>query len=454
MKSPRKGIRALSSLAILLTLALWPAISGATPPVQLAKLTAKDGLADDRFGHSVAVDEYTMVVGAYRGDSPKVDTGTAYVYIRSGSVWKQQAKLGANYASAYDRFGYSVSVSGDTLVIGAPYDDDRGLDSGSVHVFVRSGSKWIHQAKLLASDGSAKDFFGWSVSIDGETVVVGAYHEGKYGAAYVFSRSGATWTEQAKLTASDRDGRDSFGYSVALDSELVIIGAPRDDSPEGDSGSAYVFARDGSTWSEQAKLVAADGANRDHFGYAVSLSGHTALVGSPYDDDLGSASGSAYVYALNGSTWTQQTKLLASDGTDGEQFGMALALDGETAVIGATRGRGIGGRTGAAYLLVGEESTWVETAKLTASDGAPYDYFGTAVSVSGSIAGIGAPLDDDRGDGSGSAYVFKLPRYSCMQELSKVVAADGMKSAQFGYSVSLDGNTAVVGASRDISKPS
>ncbi len=213
----------------------------------------------------------------------------------------EQAKLTASDGAISDLFGYSVSISGDTAVVGADGDDDNGTDSGSAYVFVRSGTTWSQQAKLTASDGAEGDLFGWSVSISGDTAVVGAHYDDdnglNSGSAYVFVRSGTTWTEEAKLTASDGAEDDFFGRSVSVSGDTAVVGAYGDDDYGSYSGSAYVFVRSGTTWSEEAKLTASDGAAHDLFGISVSISGGTAVVGAHYDDDNAFNSGSAYVYA-------------------------------------------------------------------------------------------------------------------------------------------------------------
>ena len=391
-----------------------------------AKLTASDGADSDYFGYSVAVsgDGNTAVIGARYDDDRGSESGSAYVFTRSGGSWTQQAKLTASDGAAGDVFGYSVAVSGDgsTAVIGAHGDDDRGSESGSAYVFTRSGSSWTQQAKLTASDGAAGDIFGYSVAVsgDGNTAVIGAYGDDdrgiESGSAYVFTRSGGSWTQQAKLTASDGAAGDvfDFGYSVAVsgDGSTAVIGAYGDDDRGSESGSAYVFTRSGGSWTQQAKLTASDGAAGDVFGYSVAVSGDgsTAVIGAHGDDDRGSESGSAYVFTRSGSSWTQQAKLTASDGAAGDIFGYSVAVsgDGNTAVIGAYGDDDRGIESGSAYVFTRSGSSWTQQAKLTASDGAAGDLFGWSVAVSGdgSTAVIGAHGDDDRGYQSGSAYIF------------------------------------------------
>ena len=266
---------------------------------QIAKLLAGDAAAADVFGYSVSLSGDTALIGAWGDDDAGSSSGSAYIFTRSGSSWTQQAKLTASDAAAGDEFGYSVAISGDTALVGAYRDDDAGNSSGSAYIFTRSGSSWTQQAKLTASDAAADDWFGFSVSLSGDTALVGARFDdddgSNSGSAYIFTRSGSSWTQQAKLTASDAAAGDEFGYSVAISGDTALVGALWDDAPDLDSGSAYIFTRSGSSWTQQAKLTASDATFIDRFGI-VSISGDTALVGAYFNDDAGSNSGSAYIF--------------------------------------------------------------------------------------------------------------------------------------------------------------
>ena len=407
----------LASAGVLLLIAIsaW-----AVTPVEEAKLLADDGAAGDFFGYSVALSGDTAVIGAFNDDDDVngVDSGSAYVFTRSGNSWSQQAKLTPADGAANDTFGGKVALSGDTAVIGVIRDDDdvKGADSGSAYVFTRSGSTWSQQAKLTAVDAAADDALGWSIAISGDTAVIGAPHDddkgNDSGSVYVFTRSGTTWSQQAKLTAADGAAGDVFGISIAFSGDTIVIGADLNDEKALDSGAAYVFTRSGNTWSQQAKLTAADGAETDIFGVRVALSGDTALISARRDDDevRGIDSGSAYVFTRSGSTWSQQAKLTATDGSANDRFGRSVALSGDTAVIGAIFQDDKGDNSGSAYLFTRSGSTWSQQAKLTAADGEAGDVFGWSVALSGDTAVIGAARDDDNGDESGSAYLFDIKR--------------------------------------------
>jgi hypothetical protein len=395
--------------AALILLAGGPAVAAEH------KLTASDAAATDYFGRSVSISGDTAVIGAYWDDDGGTDSGSAYVFTRaSDGTWTQHQKLTASDAAAGDNFGISVSVSGDTAVIGAWGDNDGGTDSGSAYVFTRSSDgTWTEQAKLTASDAAADDYFGTSVSVSGDTAVIGAEWDDdggtNSGSAYVFTRSGTTWTEQQKLTASDAAAYDSFGTSVSVSGDTAVIGAYGDDDGGSRSGSTYVFTRSGTTWTQQAKLTASDAAADDYFGTSVSVSGDTAVIGAYWDDDGGTSSGSAYVFTRSGTTWTEQQKLTASDAVAYDYFGYSVSVSGDTAVIGAYYDDDGGSASGSAYVFTRSlDGTWTQQQKLTASDAAAGDYFGYSVSVSGDTALIGARLDDGIGADSGSAYVFDI----------------------------------------------
>ena len=355
--------------------------------------------------------------------------------------WTQQQKLLASDGAEGDYFGCFVSLSGDTALIGAPQDKDNGSMSGSAYVFTRTDTTWTQQQKLLASDGTAYDYFGESVSISGDTALIGAFGTDNFkGSAYVFTRTGTTWTQQAKLLASDGAIGDYFGYSVSLAGDTALIGAICDDDNGDNSGSAYVFTRTGTTWTQQQKLLASEGATNDQFGISVSLYADTALIGAYLDHD-NDFTGSAYVFTRNGTTWTQQAELHASDGAWNDRFGWSVSLSDNTALIGALYDDDSGVDSGSAYVFTRNGTTWTQQQKLLASDGAAEDIFGYSVSLRGNIALVGAPQND----GKGATYVF-IRTGTIWTQQQKLTASDGATSNQFGFSFSLDGNTALIAA--------
>ncbi len=422
-----------------------------------ATLTASDGAASDYFGNSVALSGDTAIIGAFFDDvGANADQGSAYIFTRTGTTWTQQAKLTASDGAFFDLFGISVAISGNTAIVGAYFDDvGANADRGSAYIFVRSGTIWTQQAKLTASDGAAGDEFGISVALCDDTAFVGAHLDNigansDQGSAYIFTRAGATWTQQAKLTASDGAGGDLFGHSVALCEETAIVGASQDDvGANTGQGSAYIFTRAGTTWTQQAKLTASDGAAGDNFGTSVALSGDTALVGAP-SDNIGANTdqGSAYVFTRTGTTWSQRAGLGATDGAANDLFGYSVALSGDTAIVGAFLDDiGANINQGSAWVFSRVGSAWVgPDLKLTASDGAAYDHFGKSVAISGDTTIVGANFHSVGANShQGLAYIFARtgPNWSQQAELT---ASDGAAFHSFGESVAISGDTAIVGA--------
>ncbi len=356
------------------------------------KVTAPDGAASEFIGTSVAISGDTALVGASGHYVDSILAGSVYVFVRDGSTWNLQQQLTASDGAAGDNFGWSVALSGDTALVGAFLADVSGnTDQGSAYIFTRSGTTWSQQARLIASDGAAEDLFGVSVALSGDTALVGApYHDFggniDQGSAYVFARSGTTWSQQARLTASDGAAHDWFGTSVALSGSTALVGASGDDvSSNGNQGSAYVFVGSGISWSQQAKLTASDGAAGDWFGNSVSLThtGDAALVGAPYADIGANVDqGAAYHFTRSWWTWSQHYKLTALDGAVRDYFGSSVALELYQALVGAL-GDDIGANVdqGSAYVFVPSGPAWSQQGQLVASDGAAGDEFGASVAL-------------------------------------------------------------------------
>ena len=524
---------------------------------QAATLTASDGAANDEFGISVAIDGNTIVVGARQDDTRN---GAAYVFTRPDGGWTSTttaAKLTASDGEEGDRFGHSVAVVGDTVVVGA-YGDDR--NRGAAYAFTKTGSAWTSTttaAKLTASDGEEDHFFGWSVAVDGGTAVVGAYQDDDNGedsgAAYVFDKPANGWvnsTESAKLTASDGEAKDEFGISVAIDENTVLVGAHQPDYVEEEEtvsrpGAAYVVTRDSNSgkWGQPVKLIASNGDPGDGFGISVAVDGNTAVVGAYLDDRDTAArdTGSTYVFARQLGVWSQTLNLAGPDPGQNDRLGYSVAVDDGTLLAGAPQDAGApqaGYSPGFAYAMDISDAEWTdfvsteltddgevyfyrvlnltndqeyafrvrsvnaaanrpsnetvaatpklgrpvkptglvaeardrvvelswdlsedstisryqvlqhpEQIRLTTSDGADGDKFGSAVAVDGGTAVVGAPQDDDNGDNSGAAYVFtRDPLSGEWSQPIKLTASDGDTSDEFGHSVAVHGDTIVVGA--------
>lgn len=407
-------------------------------------------------GYAVAVDGDIAVVGAPRDDAAGSEAGAAYIFVRSGSDWMLQQKLLGSDAAAGDNFGVSVAISGETAIVGANLDDVNGINSaGSACVYTRTGGIWTLQQKLTASDAGTSDRFGCSVGISGDSIIVGSIFDNDggsdSGSAYFFLRSGATWSQQQKLNAPDAVFGDWFGCSVGISGDAMVIGAFGDDDAGSESGSAYAFARSGGVWSLQQKLMAADGAGGDRFGYSVGISGTSVVVGA-YSDDLaaGNDAGSVHVFTRSGITWSLQQKLTASDAASADRFGYAVGISVDSIVVGADWDDSATlSDAGSAYVYVRSGNSWSQQQKLTASGAAAADHFGTAAAISGDRVVVGANLDDDQGGSSGSAFVFKRTVASWTAEDKLLAAVDDARFDSFGAAVDIEGGVAVVGAPDD-----
>jgi hypothetical protein len=361
--------------AVRRTLGVYVSRAAAT---QQAELTASDGTGDNEFGWSVAISGSIAVVGAF---GKNFNTGAAYVFVQSGTSWTQQAELSASDGGSADWFGVAVAISGSTAVVGA-LRTGAANGPGAAYVFTRSGTTWTQQAELLdpRSKADNDNFARWLV-ISGSTVVVGASGSYSRPTAYVFTRSGTTWAQQAKLSG--------VGGAVAISGSTVLAAA---------GGAVDVFTRSGTTWTQQATLTDPSSTPYDLFGSALAISGSTAVVGA--DGPVPTGTGAAYVFTRSGTTWTEQAKLTASDGGAGDYFGGTIAIHNSTVVIGAYHHNS---DTGAAYVFTRSGTAWSEQAELTASDGTADDQFGYSVAISKTTAIIGA---NGNNSFTGAAYIF------------------------------------------------
>lgn len=349
-------------------------------------------------GVSLAVDGGTAVVGAPAEDNMK---GAAHVFVHSGQKWTEQARLTADEATAYSIFGGAVAVDGDTILVGAASDGNHG----AVYVFVRSGGKWQQQARLTADDSRPDDSFGISVALSKDTAVIGAFREDAskaqlgaayvgQGSAYVFVRSGSTWQQQAKLMAADGlADSGTFGAEVAVDGDTALVARPA-------LNLAHVFFRSGGKWAEQAKAA----------GRSAALQGDTALIGSqtgsadPAKKALPAAAlGSVSVFKRAGGRWALQTLLRAKDAPSDPRFGELAAVDGQAAVIAATE-RKDGAAPGSVYLFANKGGSWQEQAKLPAAEGMPVIH---SLALSGST--MAAVMGKKSNRAESAAYVATLP---------------------------------------------
>lgn len=306
---------------------------------------------------------------------------------------------------------------------------------------------WYTISELKVSDTSAGQFVGVSVHNKGNDMIVGGH--GGNGQAYVFTKTGSTWSEQQKLTASDAASGDEFGYAVWIDGDTCIVGADREDGAGTNRGAAYVFTRSGGVWTQQQKLTASDAANNDFFGSCVCVLGDTCLIGAPRQASGGTLRGAVYVFTRSGGVWTQVQKLTASDAADNNLFGDSISIDGTTCVIGCSRNDSLGTDAGAAYVFTESGGVWTQQQKLTASDGAAGDYFGLSVSVSTDTCVVGAPYDGGANE-YGSAYVFTRSGGVWTQQ-QKLTLSSPTTEDHFGFSLCVVGDECMIGRPGPIS---
>jgi len=360
------------------------------------KLISSDSKTFDNFGCAVSTNGTMAIVGAYSKQGVLGDDGAVYVFVRSGSTWAAPYRLLPDVPGWPSRhFGAAVAMDGTTAVVGAPW----ATDGGSAYVFYHDGSGWTQQSRLVGSPTDSGENFGRSVAISGDTVIVGANYEDhgtvqSAGAAYVFKRSGTVWSKQARLISSDAQANQWFGYSVAVSGDTAVVGGHPVSGAT--AGWAYVFQRSGSTWTQRERLTESDSSD------AIAVDDRTVVVGDKWDWNVG-------VYAYQDTSvagdWSSlnTTRIGAAQTHAGDFFGSALAIDGDTLVVGAESAS-----SGAAYRYKWNGSTWTLDKTLIASDGAFADNFGVSVAISGNITIVGADMADGGDSSSGAAYAYQI----------------------------------------------
>ncbi len=396
---------------VLARLALAPAllapVHAAQAPVQLPVPVSEEGAA---VGESVAVSGSRIVVGAPYEDAVATNSGAAYVFVETAGGWQLEARLTASDGAAVDRFGSAVAIDGERIVVGAWGCDGANTDEGAAYVFERVGTSWIQAQKLVASDPATTAWVGYSVAVDGDTVVVGGWAAplgtSKPGAAYVFERQPGGWTVGQKLVANDAAHGAAFGSSVAASGDRVLVGAPNDSAVQSNAGAAYVFERSGTAWSQSQKLVASDANTGARLGQACDVDGERILVGAFGDGSNGvynAEIGAAYFFELSG-TWTEVAKVRPAEITTGERFGFSVALAGDDAVAGAPRDA-LG--WGTVYVYRRTSSGWQQIGAVNAPGAEPRDELGYSVALDPPLVVAGARKDDAPDEDCGSAWLLR-----------------------------------------------
>ncbi len=440
----------------------WYESDGGSPPSFTERVISTAAIeAQSVFAMDVDGDGDTDVLSASREDDK--------IAWYEADAFDTEVKITASDGQFDDNFGFSLSIDGDTAIVGVACDDDNGNLSGSAYLYQRDqggADNWGQVTKITAFDAGAEDQFGFSVAISGDTAIVGANTDddnGNFsGSAYVHQRDQGgvdNWGHVTKIT--DGTPGDQFGFSIAISGDTAIVGARDFDCGAGNNcGAAYVYQRDqGGTdnWGLVTQITAFDAAEFDRFSFSVAISGDTAIVGAIGDDDNGSSSGSAYVYQRNeggANNWGLVRKITASDGAELDDFGSSVAISGDTAIVGATGDDDNGGDSGSAYVYQRDQGgvdNWGQVTKITACDAAALDRFGLSVAISGDTAIVGAKDDDDHGSTSGSAYVYRRDEGGVDNwgQGTKLTASDSAAGDQFGRSVAISGDTKIVGANQD-----
>ena len=411
------------------------AFSALAQPTHDQKLTSSDPHVSQQFGSAVDVAGSLALIGA-RGDDPQfnsVEYGAAFVLRFDGTEWKEEQKLVQSEPAMLDLFGKSVAIStadgsveSTWLLVGMSGDPSIPSNAGAVAAFRHSGAEWVQEALLTASDGASGDNFGYALSaLDGHDLIiwqrgiVGAPRHNlsgfnREGAAYLFRVENGNWVEEAKLTASDAGPAANFGQSVAISGDRVLVGAPSMsvEGAGGSAGAAYVFEYDGSRWNETAKLTASDAASFGQFGYALALEGDRALIGAPGDREAGNSAGAVYSFRFDGQAWNEEQKLMAPEDPSGGRFGEAVAFHDEQAVIGAPfwAEEGAGGKGGAfRFSYDAAALSWSFVDRMLPDDLNDGAHFGAALAIDKGIILAAAPDDNLPIPGTGGVYAYGKP---------------------------------------------
>lgn len=379
-------------------------------------------------------DEFTNNTDPYQANSVEVDCTDSTLV---GSDAQNSELFGSFLAFSKD---------GSTMAVSSYFDSAKGNYSGAVYIFKKqTDGSWVETQKLTASDGAERNYFGLSLAFSDNTLVIGSYgRNNSSGAVYIFDvNQNDIWSESQIITPSDLELYVHFGYAIAATKDYIIVGSPKDSQNGVQSGSAYIFKKElDGMWSEVQKIVSNDVAIRDNFGISVALFENTAVVGSYQDDDIGENSGSAYVFEKTSNTWSQVTKLNASNGLAGDYFAKNVSISNNTIVISSQNG----GESGTAYIYYKSgPGVWQETSRLRSPSGSTDDFFADKILLQNNVLIIGAERDDENVIGGGSAYIYHKSATS-WSLLKKVTLCNPDEYARFGNALALTGNTLALGS--------
>ena len=376
-------------------------------------LSPSDGYRYDYFGYATSIFKYQAAIGAYKHDHVKTDTGAVYVYSYIDLSWQMSQKIVAHDGDRQDYFGSSVSIHDNKLAVGAYNVDDTAYAAGAAYVFEKNDDQWIKTAKLFASDGSVNDYFGHSLAIYNNNMIVGAYKADAFGndsgAAYIFEKIGSKWEETYKLLPEKLERYDYYGYATALSDNHIIVGAYGDDNRGTCSGTAYIFEKNNNQWKQITKLIPDAAKTNDYSGYSVDISDQYAVLGAYKADIKGPNAGAAYVFEKKHNRWLEIKSLYPWSAKGYDYFGASVAIAGDYIIVGAYGDSKNGRLAGGAYVFQLVDGIWEEYVYITASEGHPSDKFASSVSISDTgDALIGAYGHDTKGSKSGAAYIYSV----------------------------------------------
>jgi hypothetical protein len=387
-------------------------VAGVRAQCLLDGLATPDVPEDSYLGQSVSIDGDRIAAGAPRLQIGDEDIGAVYVFRRVGAAWVREAWIVAPDAAADWYFGSAVSLSGDRLAIGAEQADTHVANTGAVYVYEWVGDEWVLEDTLVAGDADGFDYFGCAVHLHGDLLVVGARrHTTTFlgsGAVYVCRRTAAGWEQEQKLTQNDPMMNHFFGSCVAATDEFILVGTRWDDDLGDQAGAAYVFRWTGDTWVQEDKLRASDGVENDYFGRDVAIEGEWIAVGADGHDGFAARGGAVYMFRREGGAWVQRQKLGAADIGSHWELGQSVDMDGSLLVAGAEEANGTVEESGAAYVYRLEGSTWTEIAKVWPAEGEQYAYFGNAVGIEGPVIAVGEYYSSASALESGRVHAFAV----------------------------------------------
>ena len=406
------GIKFLISVIILINFSASNA-----QQLQIEPSTEQPSAA---FGYSISHTEIWLIAGAKDDTTKSGRTGAAYFFRYENDVWVEKQKVGPEIGADGDFFGVSVSIDGNYAIIGANGDDSQGINSGAVFVYQLQGDSWVFKQKLLPHAGTGFDEFGVDIVLEKELMVVGAYSDAENGpfsgAAYIYALVDGVWFEEGKILPDDGAADDKFGRSVDTDGEKVIVCGVLNDDLGSDSGSAYIFSKVGGDWQQEAKLLPADGNANDRFGRSVGIDNEYVVVGAVMDDDNGNSSGSVYIFWYTADGWEEQTKIKPTDGEAEDFFGYSSALAGRHLVVGAHNDDDFGLNSGSVYLFTRVGNDWIQTEKYYANNAQEGDNYGEAVFIDATWISVGAPYYTAGNGLTGAAFTTPAPEVTGIAE--------------------------------------